>query len=138
MWFLENGMFIMGFYVVLVSFFLFYFGVWYFGVLVVFVWFMNCDWFVMWGVVLMFISVGNFVFVDVNGFWVWMFNIFGVVGGWFLENGNIVLCNSLGVILWDSFNFLMDIFFFGLVVCNYFLIFLWEKCVENEIKCWNG
>lgn len=55
-------------------------------------WLMNCERVVKSGVILMFNNVGSFVFVNVDGFSVWIFNMFGVgvVGGKFLENGNIV------------------------------------------------
>lgn len=115
-WLSENGTFTMGFHAVPASSSSLYLGVWYSGVPVVPVWLMNRDRPVTRGAALTLTSAGNLVLADANGSRVWTSNTPGVVGGRFLENGNIVLRNSSGAILWDSFNFPTDTFLPGLVV----------------------
>jgi len=50
----------------------------------------------------------------------------GVVGGRFLENGNVVLVNGEGQTVWDSFDYPTDTFLPGLVVRYYALTFFFS------------
>nr|AMH40476.1 G-type lectin-domain containing receptor kinase 4 [Pohlia nutans] len=117
-WLSENGTFTMGYTPIPANSTSLYLGVWYSGVQVVPVWLMHRERPVKAGATLTLTRGGNLVLVDADGSQVFTSNTsaLGVVGGQFLENGNIVLQNGSDATVWDSFNYPTDTFLPGLVV----------------------
>jgi len=101
-WLSVNGTFTMGFQPIPANSSSLYLAVWYSGVPVVPVWLMQRERAVRSGATLTLTNAGNLVLVDAGGSPVWTSNTsaLGVVGGQFLENGNIVLKNGSGATLW--------------------------------------
>ncbi|XP_024379160.1 G-type lectin S-receptor-like serine/threonine-protein kinase At2g19130 [Physcomitrium patens] len=117
-WLSENGTFTMGFYPIPANSSSLYLAVWYSGVPVAPVWLMNRERAVKSGATLTLNNAGSLVLANADGSSVWTSNTsgVGVVGGKFLENGNIVLRNSSNWTMWDSFDYPTDTFLPGLIV----------------------